>query len=157
RCTCRASRQTCPRTPEASSGPTATTSSRCKAWFCPWRAPMSRDVPQGVLPDEVAECIGERHIAAAVFVTFQLEPGFFEDAVLGALFDCDSGRGDRVQRALLEDRLRESEVVVFYDRAGLHVDRTPRQGISLVPVTWGHHVLHAKHALLLLEREGDVP
>ncbi len=116
---------------------------------------MLREVPQGVLPDRVAEKIADRHVAAAVFVTYEFEPGFFEDAVLGVLFDCDSGRGDRVQRALLEDRLRESEVVVFYDRAGLKVDRTPRQAVSLVPVTWGHHVLHAKHALLLLEREGE--
>lgn len=116
---------------------------------------MSREIPQRILPDVVAERIGERHLSAAVFVTYQLEPGFFEDAVLGALFDCATGRGDRVQRALLEDRLRESEVLVFYDRAGLCLDRTPRQAVSLVPVSWKSHLLHAKHALLLVETERE--
>ncbi len=105
-----------------------------------------------VCTEAMLDVIGDDRVTAAVFVTFQLQPTFFEEHVLAPLLGVDGRGSARVRRVALEERLATmAPPVVFYDRAGLGVDGSLRQAVRAVPVTLSSGVLHAKHVLLLLE------
>lgn len=117
--------------------------------------------PQHVLSDAVADVIDGQHLEAAAFVTYQLDPQFFEDRILPAIVGCEPGADDRVLRVLIDERLRDSgaHFEVFYDHQGLVPGGPTRQRIQYFPVEHPRGVLHAKHALLLLsekEREDSL-
>jgi hypothetical protein len=114
---------------------------------------MTTETPrQEVLTEAVLNALGDAPVRAALFITFQLEPGFFEDAILSPLLSVEQRGSQRVRRVLLEERLREVEdVLVLYDRDGLIPDAPLRQRVRALPVDWSGGVLHAKHALLLQE------
>ncbi len=105
-----------------------------------------------VLTDEVLDAMGGDRLVAAVFLAYELEPQFFEDAILAPLCGVDGRGSPAIRRLLLEEALRTlPEVLVLYDASGLRADGPLRQRVRAVPVGWGRGVVHAKHALLLLQ------
>ena len=114
------------------------------------------EVPTAVLATAVGDVIGDDAVRAAVFCTYTFEPTFFEDHVLAPLLGVAEGGDAAVRRMNLEEALREVEdVLVVYDPAGLRVGGGPlRQGVRAVPVRPPSGCAHAKHVLLVVEREG---
>ncbi len=105
-----------------------------------------------VLTDEVIDVLGGDRLVAAVFLTYELQPEFFEDHILAPLCGVDSRGSPAIRRYLLEEALRRlPEVLVLYDAGGLRADGPLRQRVRAVPVAWGRGVMHAKHALLLMQ------
>jgi hypothetical protein len=120
------------------------------------------NVPEAVVPDPrvladaVLESMKGDRLVAAVFLSFQFAPEYFEDSILAPLCGVENRGSPAIRRLLLEERLRELEqVLVLYDHAGLEPDGPLRQEVRAVPVAWSRGVVHAKHALLLVERKGD--
>lgn len=108
-----------------------------------------------VLTEAVLEAMGDDRLSAAVFLTFQLEPTFFEDAILAPLCGVDSRGSAAVRRYVLEEQLCHlDEVLVLYDPQGLTPEGPMRQRVRAVPVFWPGGVQHAKHALLLVGPPG---
>ncbi len=82
-------------------------------------------IPHSVLSQELGEAIGTRRVLACALTTFSFDPGFFELEILPILFDRPFSRIDKVRRIQLEEALRETDVAVYYDRAGLVADAQP--------------------------------
>lgn len=108
---------------------------------------------QQVLSQAVEQAIGAGRVRTAVFVTYQLDPSFFEHSVLPLLFARGFSEGENVRRVQLDEALRELDhVAVYYDRHGLITERGPaRLDYQRVGVQMRTGVLHAKHVLLLIE------
>lgn len=107
--------------------------------------------PSRVLTDAVVEAMGDDQLVAAVFLTFQLQPQFFEDFILSALCRQDGRGSPSVRRLILEERLRSMDLLVIYDQRALEIDGPLRQSIRTLPVSSESGAVHAKHALLLLQ------
>lgn len=108
--------------------------------------------PQRVLTEALLEELGDAEVRAALFLTYQLEPPFFEDHILAPLLGIEQRGNPRVRRVMLEERLREmSEVLVLFDRDGLVPEGPLRQSVRAIPVDWSKGVQHAKHVLLLID------
>jgi len=105
-----------------------------------------------VLTEALLEELGDAEVRAALFLTYQLEPPFFEDHILAPLLGVEQRGNPRVRRVMLEERLREMpEVLVLYDRDGLVPEGPLRQSVRAIPVDWSKGVQHAKHVLLLID------
>ena len=105
-----------------------------------------------VLSDAVIDAMQGDRLVAAVFLSFQFSPPFFEDSILAPLCGVDGRGSPIIRRLLLEERLRElQDVLVLYDQQGLMPEGPLLQQVRAVPVSWSGGVVHAKHALLLTE------
>ena len=79
-----------------------------------------------VLSQALEAAIGEARVRVAVFVSFQLDPAFFERSILPLLFRRGFSDNEAVRRAQLDEALRELEhVAVYYDRSGLITENGP--------------------------------
>ncbi len=106
-----------------------------------------------VLAEALSQAIAGRRVTAAVFTSYNFDPGFFERQLLPLLFDRAFSRQDMVRLVQLEEALRGLErLAVYYDRRVLDLThgsaRLDYQRIGLAPAG---RVLHAKNALLLVE------
>jgi hypothetical protein len=94
-----------------------------------------------------------------VFLTFQFEPGFFEQEVLPVFFDIGLSHAPPVRILQLDDALRAlpGEIAVYYDANGLVTGKTsPKLDVRRIPVRHRTGIFHAKNVLLLVEpREVD--
>lgn len=105
-----------------------------------------------VLTEAVLQAMGKDHLLAAVFLSFEFQPEFFEDAILAPLCRIDGRGSATIRRLMLEEHLRGmAEVLVLYDQQALRADGPLRQRIAATPVSWPDGFVHAKHALLLTE------
>ena len=88
---------------------------------------MAEKPPTAVLSDELKSIIAGRQLRAAVFLTFQFEPEFFEQQVLPLFFDVSLSHAEAIKRVQMEDLLREVPhgVAVYYDQNGLVADAKP--------------------------------
>lgn len=105
-----------------------------------------------VLSDAVIDAMQGDRLVAAIFLSFQFSPPFFEDSILAPLCGVDGRGSPTIRRLLLEERLRElQDVLVLYDQQGLMPEGPLLQQVRAVPVSWSGGLVHAKHALLLVE------
>ncbi len=111
------------------------------------------DAPTQVLSDFVQAQLAGRRVLAAVFLTYTLEPHFFETEVLPLLAGDDLLQNDKLRLVQLEEELRTSigPVAVYYDPAGLKNDGPKRLSPQYVPVRVKSGVFHPKLVLLLTE------
>ena len=118
---------------------------------------MVEGIPQSVLSDSLERAIGGRRVRAAVFVTYEFDPAFFELHVLPLMFAKAFSERHGVKRAQLEEELRSVErVAVYYDRHGLDDSHGAAQlDYKRIEVSLPHGVLHAKHVLLLVSGEDE--
>ena len=118
---------------------------------------MPSSPAMAVLSESLEGALRGRPVKAAVFVTFQLDPGFFGLHLLPLLFPSVAAERPQVRRAQLEEALREVDhLAVFYDRHGL-VDGsgTSRLVYDRIPVSISTGVLHSKNVFLLVGPEKD--
>ena len=112
------------------------------------------EIPHGSLFDEIKKARGERRVVSAVFLTFCLEAGFFEEEIIPILFDEALSQISRTRVAQLDDLLRRSatSVAVYYDAAQVLPDGSSAQlAIERHPIRWTRGYFHPKAVLLLVE------
>lgn len=112
-------------------------------------------IPRSVLSEALQARMKGRRLLAAVFLTFALEPGFFEREVLPVFFDASMSHIERIRVVQLEEfvvRVPDG-IAVYYDPAGLARDGEPaRLDVRRVPVRQGTTSLfHPKNVFLLVE------
>lgn len=113
------------------------------------------DIPREVLSDHFSDRLSGLRPVAAVFLTYQFEPGFFEKEVLPVLFDIPIGHAIPIRLLRLEDELRklQGRVAVYYDHGGLVASDSGSCELDVrrIPVVRTTGVFHAKNVLLLCE------
>lgn len=109
-------------------------------------------IPQNVLFDELRRFIGARVVRAAVFMTFQFDPKFFETQILPVLFDQSLSHADSVRLMQLEEALRQLEgVAVYYDARALAANAEPaRLDYARIGLTRATGYFHPKNVFLLM-------
>jgi len=119
---------------------------------------VSNAPQEQVLTDAIVEAIGDARLRVAVFLTYQLQPMFFQDHILAPLLGVDDAGNPRVRRMLVEEELRGVDTLLLYDRHAVEPDGPLQQPVLAVPVERSQGLLHAKHVLLLVEHpEGAEP
>ena len=119
---------------------------------------MSREPVSAVLSDALMEAIGGRRVKVAVFLTFQFDPGFFEEELLPLLFDQSFSHVPQIRLVQMEERLRSFDhLAVYFDRRGLTAEARPaRLDYRRFGVQRHTGFFHPKNILLLVEnQEGD--
>lgn len=119
---------------------------------------MSREPSSFVLSDALVEAIGGRRVKVAVFLTFQFDPGFFEEELLPLLFDQSFSHIPQIRLVQLEEQLRSLEhIAVYYDRRGLTAEARPaRLDYRRFGVQRDTGFFHPKNIFLLVEnQDGD--
>lgn len=119
-------------------------------------------IPRAVLSEALRERLESRHLIAAVFTTFEFEPGFFEGEILPVFFDEPLSNDAGVRRVQLDDLLRAMprRIAVYYDRNGLRPSEQPAKlDIQRQPIGLGTGIFHPKNVFALVEdaTEGDTP
>lgn len=113
------------------------------------------DVPHKVLSEAVADAVAGRRLVAAAFLTYELDPGFFEQEILPVLLDLPRGPTRNLKLAMLEDVLARPErhVAVYYDRNGLRESDSgsARLDIRRIPVHCRTGIFHPKNLFALVE------
>ena len=112
------------------------------------------EIPKAVLSDHISDRIAGRRVVTGVFLTFELDPAFFELEVLPTLFDQGFANAKQLRRVQLEDALRtlSQPLAVFYDRNGLRIDgESAHLEWQRVPVHHTAGVFHPKNVILLVE------
>jgi len=113
-------------------------------------------ISHAILSDTISEAIGERKVKAAVFLTFQFDPSFFEEEILPLLFDQSFSHIPALRIVALEDALRRvHNVAVYYDRRGLSDHGTAKLDYQRIPLSRSTGYFHPKNILLLVENEDD--
>jgi len=112
------------------------------------------DIPRAVLSEQIEEHLGGRRLLAAVFVTFQFDPEFFEQQVLPVFLNVATSHSEAIRRVQLEDVLKDvrHRVAVYYDQNGLAPNAGPaRQDVSRVPIVHRTGIFHPKNVFALVE------
>jgi hypothetical protein len=112
------------------------------------------DLPHAVLSEHLQERMRGRRLRSAVFLTYQFDPGFFEQEILPVLLDIPLSHAVPIRLVQLEDALRglAGEVAVYYDANGLSGDSdSARLDVRRIPVQHRTGIFHAKNMLLLVE------
>jgi hypothetical protein len=113
------------------------------------------DVPHKVLSEAVADAVAGRRLVAAAFLTYEFDPGFFEQEILPVLLDLPRGPTRNLKLAMLEDVLARPErhIAVYYDRNGIREsDSGPaRLDIRRIPVHVRTGIFHPKNLFALVE------
>lgn len=112
------------------------------------------EIPRQALSEHFQEAMKDSLLRAAVFLTFSLDPGFFEEQILPVFFDRLFSLEPTVKILGLEEVIREqtAEMAVYYDRRGLEAGSTgPRLDIRYIPASWPTGFFHPKNLLLLVE------
>lgn len=112
-------------------------------------------IPRAILSDQLEKCIRGRRVIAAVFLTFEFDPGFFEQEIVPVLLNLSVSHAKAIRLVQLEDALRPcaGNIAVFFDADRLvkgsagsaHLD------VRRIPVRHGTGVFHPKNILLLVE------
>jgi hypothetical protein len=111
-------------------------------------------IPSAVLSERLQECLRGRRLKAAVFLTFRLDPGFFEQQVLPVFFDVPLSAARELRLCQLEETIRSSvdEIAVYYDpRALIAEGDTAALDIRRIPVNWPSGFFHPKNILAIVE------
>jgi len=99
----------------------------------------------------------DRRLRSAVFLTYQFDPGFFEQEVLPVFLDVPLSHAAAIRLVQIEDALRAlpGQIAVYYDANGLVLsDMGPAKlDVRRVPVQHRTGIFHPKNVLLLVESE----
>jgi hypothetical protein len=115
---------------------------------------MPERPPTAVLSDELKSIVAGRRLRAAIFLTFQFDPQFFEQQVLPLFFDVSLSHAEAIKRVHMEDLLREvpDGVAVYYDHNGLVADAKPaRLDVRRIAVRHATGIFHPKNVFALVE------
>ena len=117
---------------------------------------MAPSIPTSVLSEALERAIAGRRVKAAVFTTFNFEPGFFEEEILPLLFDFTFSHVPALKLIQLEDELRSIDhLAVYYDRRALLTGGVSASlDYSRIPIE-RTGCFHPKVALILLENEDE--
>ena len=114
--------------------------------------------PQSVLLDAVLRAVGDAELLGALFTTYSIDPGFFQDEVLSRLIGQESTM-IRARRLLARDALGEVRPLVLYDAETVQGGQ-PIEGFrSDLPVHYigVNHPTGAFHPKLCLLLTGPLP
>ncbi|MDB4912387.1 MAG: hypothetical protein JWM95_31 [Gemmatimonadetes bacterium] len=108
-------------------------------------------IPNAVLSQHVRESLSGRCVTAAVFMTYTLEPEFFEEEIVTLLAGDALLQEPKLRLWQLEEALRGAigPIAVYYDQVGLRPDAGKKLDIRYVPVRAKSGVFHPKLVLLL--------
>lgn len=113
------------------------------------------EIPRKVLSEHLQEQLKGRRLVSAVFLTFQFDPGFFEQEVLPVLLDVPLSHAVTVRLLQLEDALRSvsGQIAVFYDVNGLVASDSgsAKLDVQRIPVRHPTGIFHAKNVFILAE------
>ena len=113
------------------------------------------EIPHAVLSEHFQERMKGRRLLSAVFLTYQFEPGFFEQEVLPVLLDVPLSHSVPIRLVQLEDALKElrGEIAVYYDANGLVVGDAGSARLDVRRIPMRHHtgIFHPKNVFLLTE------
>ncbi len=115
------------------------------------------EIPHSVLSEHFQERMRGRRLRSAVFLTYQFDPGFFEQEVLPVFIDIPLSHAPAIRLIQLEDALRilPGQVAVYYDANGLvgGDSGSAKLDIRRIPVQHKTGIFHPKNMLLLVEAE----
>lgn len=111
------------------------------------------EIPNSVLSQHLRELLSGRRVTAAVFMTYNLEPAFFEEDVVSLLAGDELIQEPRLRLLQLEEslRCRIGPIAVYYDPKGLRPDGAKRLDIRYIPTRVATGLFHPKVVLLLTE------
>lgn len=116
---------------------------------------MAGDIPRQALSEHFQERLAGRRVLGVLCLTYQYDPGFFEQEVLPALLDVAVSHAAVARALQLEGAVRELQhgVAVFCDWRGLCISDygSPRLDVERVPVRLGTGIFHPKNVLILTE------
>jgi hypothetical protein len=115
------------------------------------------EIPRAVLSEHFQACMQGRRLRAAVFLTYEFDPGFFEQEILPVFFDIPLSHASNLRLVQLEDALRQlpGQIAVYYDANGLTVSDagSAKLDVRRIPVQHRAGVFHPKNLFLLVEEE----
>jgi hypothetical protein len=115
------------------------------------------EVPHEVLSEHFQERMEGCRLVAAVFLTYQFDPGFFEQEVLPVFIDVPLSHVPTIRLLQLEDALRgiTGGIAVYYDANGLNTSDagSARLDIRRIAIQHKTGIFHPKNALVLVEDE----
>lgn len=113
------------------------------------------EIPHEVLSDHFQERMEGCRLVAAVFVTYQFDPGFFEQEILPAFIDAPLSHVPAIRLLQLEDALRciPAGVAVYYDANGIVRGDSGSACLDIrrIPVRHKTGIFHPKNAFILVE------
>lgn len=114
------------------------------------------EIPRSVLSEHFQERMEGRRLVAAVFLTYQFDPAFFEQEILPVLLDVPLSHAVPIRLVQLEDAIRSlaGQIAVYYDAGGLvQGDGSAKLDVRRIPVRLGRgsFVFHPKNIFLLTE------
>ena len=114
-------------------------------------------IPRAVLSEHFQACMQAQRLRAAVFLTYEFDPGFFEQEILPVFFDIPLSHAADLRLVQLEDALRQlpGQIAVYYDANGLTIGDagSAKLDVRRIPVQHRTGVFHAKNLFLLVEEE----
>jgi hypothetical protein len=120
------------------------------------------DIPQAVLSEHFEERMRGRRLIAAVFTTYQFDPGFFEKEILPVFLDIQLSHVPSLRLLQLERALPSvfGGVAVYYDTDGLISRESPCLDFCRYPIRYlqgrrRQGVFHAKCVFLLVESKEE--
>lgn len=117
------------------------------------------EIPSQVLSEHFQERLAGRQLVAAVFTSYQFDPGFFEQEILPVFLDMSLSHAVPIRLLRLEDGLTRvpSGVAVYYDRNGLELSDSGSARLDVRRIPIRHPVLfHSKLVFALVrDREAD--
>jgi hypothetical protein len=112
-------------------------------------------IPSSVLSEHFQERLSGKRLLGALFLTFEFDPGFFEQEVLPVILDAPVSHSQVARLLQLEHALHDVPygVSVFYDSTGLRASdyTAPRLDVRRYPVSLSTGIFHPKNVLLLTE------
>ncbi|MBM3269123.1 MAG: hypothetical protein FJZ01_15900 [Candidatus Sericytochromatia bacterium] len=116
------------------------------------------DIPAAVLSDHFLARMRGRRLLGGVFLTYSLDPAFFEQEILPVFFDRAMSHAAKLRLAFLDDLLRSlpEGLAVYYDPgAAFESAESAKLDIRRIPVRVGSGVFHPKNVFLLVEDAAD--
>jgi len=112
-------------------------------------------IPREVMSEQLVDAIADRRVRAAVFTTFNFDPGFFEINILPLFFNQEFSQVDKVRLIQLEESLSSVDnMTVYYDRNAISQDAEPaRLDYARIDVNKITGCFHPKVILLLVDNE----
>jgi len=113
------------------------------------------ELPHAALSQEIAARLSGRRLVSAVFLTYQFDPGFFEQEVLPDFFDVKYSPAATARLLALDDLLRNhcGPIAVYYDSKGLVQSDcgSARLDVRRIPIRQTNWVFHPKNIVALVE------
>jgi hypothetical protein len=125
-------------------------------WLPSYGRTKVAEIPRSVLSEHFQERMEGRRLVAAVFLTYQFDPAFFEQEILPVLLDIPLSHAAPIRVVQLQDAILTSgtQIAVYYDAGGLvQGDGSAKLDVRRIPVRIGRgsFVFHPKNILLLTE------